>query len=320
MWYAKMYFSEKKEVFQFDSHGVQGVPSTYEEFPFLESLLSFLEADCKELEPLLRRAYENWSLLIDRDDRDAGVRTLMDLGDLGSRHIYLHLLYVRWFERFGRMGITQDRGSREDQQMLEELQSLPKQLPLYQQQVQRFFDLVLDVDKAGRDPQQQASAHYLYDAPKDPSLFSFRPIPLSFEPVEPGRCSPVLYPLHISDMIDYSLRSCVERGITVRRCKNCGRWFPQTGRVSAEYCERPVKYGEQHCREIGSHKRYDDKCKNESIWLAYNRADKTHFARYLKRKMTTAQFEQWSRYTVELRQKAENSEMELADYQKELRI
>ena len=95
---------------------------------------------------------------------------------------------------------------------------------------------------------------------------------------------------------------------------------PQTGRVSAEYCERPVKYGEQHCREIGSHKRYDDKCKNESIWLAYNRADKTHFARYLKRKMTTAQFEQWSRYTVELRQKAENSEMELADYQKELRI
>ena len=121
MWYAKMYFSEKKEVFQFDSHGIQGVPLTYKELPFLESLLSFLEADCKELEPLLRRAYENWSLLIDRDDRDAGVRTLMDLGDLGSRHIYLHLLYVRWFERFGRMGITQDRGSREDQQMLEEL-------------------------------------------------------------------------------------------------------------------------------------------------------------------------------------------------------
>ena len=47
MWYAKMYFSEKKEVFQFDSHGVQVVPSTYEEFPFLESLLSFLEAECK---------------------------------------------------------------------------------------------------------------------------------------------------------------------------------------------------------------------------------------------------------------------------------
>ncbi len=41
MWYAKMYFSEKKEVFQFDSHGIQGVPLTYKELPFLESLLSF---------------------------------------------------------------------------------------------------------------------------------------------------------------------------------------------------------------------------------------------------------------------------------------
>ena len=41
MWYAKMYFSGKKEVFQFDSHGIKGVPSTYKELPFLESLLSF---------------------------------------------------------------------------------------------------------------------------------------------------------------------------------------------------------------------------------------------------------------------------------------
>ena len=63
----------------------------------------------------------------------------------------------------------------------------------------------------------------LYDASKDPELFAFHPIPLGFEPVESGRCSPVLYSGSIADMIDYSLRSCVERGITVRRCKNCRR-------------------------------------------------------------------------------------------------
>ena len=90
--------------------------------------------------------------------------------------------------------------------------------------------------------------------------------------------------------------------------------------MSAEYCERPVKYGEQHCREIGSHKRYDDKCKNESIWLAYNRADKTHFARYLKRKMTTAQFEQWSRYVVELREQAELDELLHTEYERMRKI
>ena len=54
--------------------------------------------------------------------------------------------------------------------------------------------------------------------------------------------------------------------------------------------------------------------------MPYNRAYKTHYAHYLKKKMTTAQFEQWSRYAVELRQSAEAGEMEMADYQRELRV
>ena len=122
-----------------------------------------------------------------------------------------------------------------------------------------FLECVLDVDSAGREPQKQAAKNYHHDQPRDPELFRFEPIPLSFEPVEPGRCTPVLYSSAVRDMIDYSLRSCVERGVTVRRCKNCGRWFPQTGRVSAEYCERPVKYGEQRCREIGAFRQWTKK-------------------------------------------------------------
>ena len=40
MWYAKMYFSEKREFFQYDAAGMQGLPSVSRELPFLESLLS----------------------------------------------------------------------------------------------------------------------------------------------------------------------------------------------------------------------------------------------------------------------------------------
>lgn len=64
---------------------------------------------------------------------------MVELGKLKVRHIYLELLYVRWYERFTRMGIYKDRGSEEDQKMLEELRQLPDQLPLYQKQVQRFL-------------------------------------------------------------------------------------------------------------------------------------------------------------------------------------
>ena len=41
------------------------------------------------------------------------------------------------------------------------------------------------------------------------------------------------------------------------------------------------------------------------VQIAYNRAYKSNYARYLKEKMTTARFEQWSRYALELREQAE---------------
>lgn len=71
------------------------------------------------------------------------------LGEFASIHIYFQLLYVRCYYRQTAMYIQNDRGSAEDRQMLEEPRQLPEQLPLYQKQIRRFFDLVLDVDSAG---------------------------------------------------------------------------------------------------------------------------------------------------------------------------
>ena len=64
MWYAKMYFSEGREIFQYDSLGTQGVPDVQKEFPFLESLLSFQELDCAEVTPILQSITDNWSRFI----------------------------------------------------------------------------------------------------------------------------------------------------------------------------------------------------------------------------------------------------------------
>ena len=314
MWYVKMYFSEKRELFQCDASGIQGVPSVDRELPFLESLLTFLEMDCGELTPILQRIADRWGRLITEFDRDAGTEAMVELGQLKSRHIYLELLYVRWYDRFSRMGIYGDRGSAEDQQMLEELRHLPEQLILYQKQVQRFFDLVLDVDSAGRDPQQQAAMNYLYDSPKDPELFRFRPIPLSFEPVEPGRCSPVLYSASILDMIDYSLRSCVERGITVRRCKNCGRYFPQTGRVSAEYCERPVAEGQQTCREAGAFQQWTKKQSDDPVFKAYRKEYKKRFAWIKAGRISDTDFYAWSERAREMKKKCDRDVITLEEY------
>ena len=270
--------------------------------------------DCGELTPILQRIADRWSRLIAEFDRDAGTEAMVELGQLKSRHIYLELLYVRWYDRFSRMGIYGDRGSAEDEQMLAELRDLPEQLLLYQKQVQRFFDLVLDVDSAGRDPQQQAAKNYLHDSPRDPGLFRFRPIPLSFEPVEPGRCSPVLYSASIPDMIDYSLRSCVERGITVRRCKNCGRYFPQTGRVSAEYCERPVPRGQQTCREAGAFQQWTKKQSDDPVFKAYRKEYKKRFAWIKAGRISDTDFYAWSEQAREMKKKCDRDVITLEEY------
>lgn len=198
--------------------------------------------------------------------------------------------------------------------MMDELKALPELLPRYQKQVQKFFDLVLDVDRAGRNPQQQASLQYLYNAPKDPELFVFRPIPLSFEPVEPERCSQVLYSASISDMIDYSLRSCVERGITVRRCKNCGRWFPQTGRVSAEYCERTVANGQQTCREAGAFQQWTKKQSDDPVFKAYRREYKKRFAWIKAGRISDAAFYEWSEKAREEKKKCDHDIITLEEF------
>ena len=70
--------------------------------------------------------------------------------------------------------------------------------------------------------------YYHFDQPDQPSapeLFPFRLLTTRFEPVDGDTCAPVLYANTVADMISFSLQACVERSITVRRCKNCGRYY-----------------------------------------------------------------------------------------------
>ena len=314
MWYVKMYFSGDKEIFEYDASGIQGPPAARQELPFLESLLSFQELECVAVVSTLEHIYNNWELRITENNRQAGTDAMVTLSELANRHIYFKLLYVRWFERFARMGAHDDCGIPEDHQMLSELKAVVEQLPQYQKQIQRFFELVLDVDQAGRDPQKQAWSNYYHSEPKDPDLFRFRPIPVSFEPTEEGRCSPVLYSASILDMIDYSLRTCVERDITVRRCKNCGRWFPQMVRVSAEYCERPVPKGQEVCREIGAIKQWTKKQSDDPVFKIYRREYKKRFAWIKAGHITDDAFYAWSEKARDEKKKCDRGIITLEEF------
>lgn len=109
-------------------------------------------------------------------------------------------------------------------------------------------------------------------------------------------------------------------GLLPKRCKNCGKYFLLSSGYNTDFCDRKAP-GEisKTCRDIGARKRYDDKVKNDPVWLAYQRAYKAHYARVSKKKMTKPEFAAWSELAVELRTMALEGDLEFDEYTRVLK-
>ncbi len=272
MWSYKTYFVNDREYFEYDPMGMRSA-ATQREFPFLESLLRFAEMAPEEWEPFLRQA-------ADSAVRGDGNAAQMALGELAGLHIYFQLPYLKWNGLYTRMAVTGEAA----ELPIDELRRLPEQLTQLQKEIQLFFDQVLDIDRAGREARESILGQ---------TAFRFRPIPISFERVDGETYAEVLYPNDIRDLVDFSLRTCVRQNILVRRCKNCGRYFALTGRVSAEYCGRP-NGGKPLCREIGAFQQWTKGKADDPVFKEYRREYKRRFAWIKAGKLTAEEFYLWS--------------------------
>ena len=109
----------------------------------------------------------------------------------------------------------------------------------------------------------------------------------------------------LQSFLFFDLFNGIKHSYLPNQCKQCGRFFLIRGGKYYSYCDAPLPdEPEKTCRDVGARKRYDDKCKTDPIWQTYNRAYKAHYARYMKKKMTVSEFEEWSRFASELRDKA----------------
>ncbi|MCH5194337.1 MAG: hypothetical protein J1F11_10270 [Oscillospiraceae bacterium] len=111
----------------------------------------------------------------------------------------------------------------------------------------------------------------------------------------------------------------LEQHYLPKKCGYCGRYFLLEAGIYSDYCTRPVKNTDKTCRDLGHRKKYADKVKNNPVWLTYSRAYKQHYARYLKKKMSQAEFQKWADYALELRQQALDGTLDLEEYQKIIR-
>lgn len=132
-------------------------------------------------------------------------------------------------------------------------------------------------------------------------------------------CEEILFD-DLQSFLYYDFFSGIRKNHIPNKCKNCGRYFLLNGGQYYSYCDNTLPdEPDKTCRDVGSRRRYADKCKNDPIWQTYNRAYKAHYARYMKKKMSVSEFEQWSRYAVQMREKTIAGEMGFGEYYAEMR-
>ena len=75
-----------------------------------------------------------------------------------------------------------------------------------------------------------------------------------------------------------------------------GRWFLQTPGATFAYCAGPAPEDPgKTCREIGAASSFKDKVANNEVWQVQQRAYKKYYARTMRKDMTKAEFEAWTR-------------------------
>ena len=97
MWTYKLRFTTDGELFEYDPFGAQGAAATQAEFPYQESLLSFLEMGSSEWGSSLEEITSDWERCFSAGNPADADLAMQKMGILAVQHIYFRLPYLRWF-------------------------------------------------------------------------------------------------------------------------------------------------------------------------------------------------------------------------------
>lgn len=303
----KVYLADGREYFEYGKS-----QPVRRDAPFLDSLLALLYLDTPALEPVFKkidRALQN--LYTTHDPQYAGrVRAALD--ELAEKHIYFQLLRLDLRARLKRAE-AQNYMDTAGLPSRKQLSRIPSEIDALQRQLEPLFSAVLDAG-AGGGPALQRLAEYCQSAP--PSLlFQFRPLETSFELVEPGLFTEVLYPKDFYDLVEFFLRECIRCGQRVRRCKNCGRYFALTGRASAEYCGRTFDEKGRTCKDIGAIKLWTQKRREDEVFQIYRREYKRRFAWIRAGRIQPEEFYAWSAKARAQKSACDSGSISLEEFQ-----
>jgi hypothetical protein len=124
-----------------------------------------------------------------------------------------------------------------------------------------------------------------------------------------------LYEIHsIEDMFRFEFIKMIEHDVFIKKCKNCGHFFIPKRRADAEYCERMFEESGKKCSEIGAMVQYEKRVAGNPILEAHKKAYRRFNSRTRLKKMTQAEFLQWSEQAGQKRDECLTGELPFDEY------
>lgn len=181
-------------------------------------------------------------------------------------------------------------------------------------QVKSLWENVLDVLSPKEPVQKKMAEYYEGKSTNGLEIFPFQPLALRFERIDRKTFTEVLYPKGIYEIIDYFIRECIKWELPFRVCKNCGKYFPLTGHINTEYCDRSFDSVGRTCKEIGALRVWEKKKAENPAFKAYSKAYKKRFAWIKYGKITQEAFYEWSEQARKMREQCANGKISLDEF------
>ena len=292
---------------------------TKKDFPFPESLLKLLRLNIWQYEPLIKNMEKALLRFYQTKERQNANIILAGLGELSEAHIYFQQLRLSWQHRFERAATTEGTALI-DLLPRQELTHILISIDNMQKQIQRLFQSVLDIElgKKSSVPELMA-AYYNREGTDTLNTFQFSALPLKFELVDKNTFAEVLYPNSVYNLIDYSLRKCIQQEQRMRICKNCGLYFAVNGRGTAEYCDITTDEKDRVCKEIGALKHWMKSKEDDEVFNAYRREYKKRFAWTKTGKISPAALYAWGEKAREKKAECDNGTITLEEFREWLK-
>lgn len=311
----RTYLAEGREYFDFwEQIPFQTQRKQEIDFPFPESLTSFLYLDAQKLEALCHDLGKAVQRLFEEKDRFCAAQIQKLLDELAKEHIYFVLLQLRWHD-YLEQAREQHYENLRDLLPVKELTQLPSDVDTMQKQIRLIFEKVLDVENGKTDIPGRMAALCQEEKNNSLTLFRFSLLQTRSEAVDSKTFTEVLYPNTVRDLVDYTLRECIRREQKMRVCKNCGRYFALTGRVSAEYCSRVIDEKGHTCKDVGAVQQWTRSRADDRVFKAYRREYKRRFAWIKAGRITQEEFYAWSEAARQKKMACDAGELSLEEFE-----